>query len=354
MDKKIIFSLIFLITLTFFVNGILASNIISGTYSVGSYSLGLSSSSSLAFNAIYNASAGFSPTTTNFAKGIAGGVIFTPTSPAASVVVSNLPLPQGNTAPQTSQQYLWALVLNPQITSVLNFSNPVFGFNSSLSLNEMDITTNTAQNANLVITQFYNEPAGISYVHGQVYQYVKIELNTPLNSGNANLIFKINKTWISQNNIDPNNITICKLDNLTNNSWRNLQTIYYGSDNNFDYYQANVSSFSYFAIFGNVLASAPIQQPATTSNSIQPQKSTSPSKNQNLIWLFILLAFIIITIICTIISKKRKIRRIINGEIDKDKSAIRKLKRIRNRDERGIRNFFSSLKRKERKLFKKF
>ncbi len=325
MDKKIIFFLISFIILTFFISEISASNIVSGTYSVGSYSLGLSSSSSKAFNAIYNASPGFSPITTNFASGIAGGIIFA-TPATTSVVVSNLPLPQGNIASQTSQQYLWALTLNPGSTSILNFSNPNFGFNSSISLSEMDINVNTAQSTNLLITQFYNPPSEILPMSGQIYQYLEIEFSNPLNSGNVNLIFKVNKTWISQNNINSSNISICKLDNLTNNAWIILNTTYQGADGNFDYYQANINSFSYFAI-GNIINTSIISQTPLIQNNNTQISTYSASKNQNLVWLFILIAFILAIVICLIISKKRKIKRIINGKRYQKKSRIKKLKR---------------------------
>lgn len=266
--------------------------------------------------------------------------------------MSNIPVITGS-IPAESQQYGWTLALSPQITSVLNFSNPNFGFNSSLSLSEMDISVNQAENTNLIVNQFYIAPAGIPKISWQIYQYIQLNFSQPL-TGNANLIFKINKSWILQNNLNFNNITVYKLDNSTNNQWVALSTAYDTQDANFYYYITNVNSFSYFAI--GEQANNSIQQPTLTSNTQNQGYSIIVNNNWTLIGIIVIFVIltIIITVICLIIKKKRKIKRIINGEIDQEKRFIRRLKRKKNLDEKKIRNFFLFLKRRERKIFRKF
>lgn len=188
--------------------------------------------------------------------------------------------------PATSQQYSWSLTLNPQSASVLNFDKP------SLSLSEMDISVNQAQNENIIVTQYDGIPPGIHSVNSQIYQYLSINFNPPLISGSANLIFKVNKSWVSNNNLNFDNITVYKLDNLTNNQWIVLPTTYKGSDNNSYYYQTTVNSFSYFAIGG-----VSVTQQTNLGNS---PNSVPPSYT----WIWITTAVIIILIVGILIIRK--------------------------------------------------
>jgi PGF-pre-PGF domain-containing protein len=210
--------------------------------------------------------------------------------------------PSPSSSPAISTQSNWQVTLTPGSVSVLNFSNPILGFSSSLSLSEMDINVNQTENTNVFVTQYYNTPTGIPTENsGQVYQYLQISLSNSTNVQQANLIFKVNKSWISSNNLNQNNISIYKLDNSTNNQWMILPTTYNGADANFYYYQTSVNSFSYFAII--VLP----QQAANSGNTIPngtQQQSPVTTQKENLELVLILI--LVVILIAIFIGKRRK------------------------------------------------
>ncbi len=95
-----------------------------------------------------------------------------------------------------------------------------------------------------------------------VYQYMQLHTNRPpANITNATIRFKVPKDWVDANHIDPNSIALYR---LVGSIWTKLPTHLLADDASYYYYEAITPGFSYFAIAGPVLASAPPETCLTT------------------------------------------------------------------------------------------
>jgi PGF-pre-PGF domain-containing protein len=84
---------------------------------------------------------------------------------------------------------------------------------------------------------------------GGVYKYFNVwvgdkwgGLSTSISNGSIG--FRIEKSWIYNNSVNDSLITL----QLYNKSWETLNTTKVGEDNNYSYFTATVSSYSFFAI----------------------------------------------------------------------------------------------------------
>jgi PGF-pre-PGF domain-containing protein len=106
---------------------------------------------------------------------------------------------------------------------------------------------NPANNVKLTITKLDAKPAAIVHeVIGKVYKYIEIK---PQNIEDANIKaasikFKVAKSWLTDNNLDPDTVTL----NRYTTKWDALPTtkVDEGADN--IYYNATTPGFSVFAI----------------------------------------------------------------------------------------------------------
>ena len=74
---------------------------------------------------------------------------------------------------------------------------------------------------------------------------------TGKNVENVTIRFKVSKSWMEQNNIDPNSIVLERY----HNEWIKLTTRMVGSDDKFYYYEATTPGFSYFIVGGTTKSS---------------------------------------------------------------------------------------------------
>ena len=129
MDKKCIFILVILTTLSFFIRGVSASGWGSSNFSVGA-SLSQGNLAGNFSNANY-----FAYLIGYLSANITGNTSQTTTTTSSSTNSSSSSLGPNAlgpaSTPATFQQYVWSLTLTPQAISVLNFSSPSFGANSS-------------------------------------------------------------------------------------------------------------------------------------------------------------------------------------------------------------------------------
>lgn len=85
---------------------------------------------------------------------------------------------------------------------------------------------------------------------GEVYNYLNIWTGNngtaiPENIENAVICFRVSKTWIDENEIDANSIT---LDSYDNGKWEPLSTKKVREDEGYIYLEAETTGFSHFAI----------------------------------------------------------------------------------------------------------
>jgi len=85
--------------------------------------------------------------------------------------------------------------------------------------------------------------------------YLKITTNISSEKiANAKIRFKVEKTWVNVNNIDPSKVFLYK---LVNGNWIQLPTQKITEDNNNIYYESTLNSFSIFVIAGEIKAGFP-------------------------------------------------------------------------------------------------
>lgn len=81
---------------------------------------------------------------------------------------------------------------------------------------------------------------------------------------NATMDFKVNQTWIKENNIDPDSIILYKY-NEKDKKWIEIPVTFVGKNDQYVYYTANVPGYSSFVITGKAaniqLASEPVNEP---------------------------------------------------------------------------------------------
>jgi len=87
---------------------------------------------------------------------------------------------------------------------------------------------------------------------GEIYGYLNIwagndGVATPENLENAVIGFKVDKTWVTENDIDANSIT---LDYYNGEKWESLPATKVGEDEGYLYLEAKTEGFSHFAIIG--------------------------------------------------------------------------------------------------------
>lgn len=84
---------------------------------------------------------------------------------------------------------------------------------------------------------------------GRIYQYIDIFVGNkgaglPSSLKNGLIGFKVEKSWIKDNNVNETLVTL----NWFNNSWMSLPTEKIGEDNNYVYFESTTPGFSFFAI----------------------------------------------------------------------------------------------------------
>ena len=174
---------------------------------------------------------------------------------STSTIISVLQRPpesQSNVATEESSQ---ATVLSGVLTS-FDFSNdntPVLGISFSTGQNLGD-TLATVDLLNGQSSLTTGSPSG------SVYQYLDIWIDNSTSTAsedfsNATIAFKVNKTWVQNNNINTSSIVLHR---YNNGVWTALPTTFTSQDAKYLYFSASTPGFSPFAITGNSIPITPI------------------------------------------------------------------------------------------------
>jgi PGF-pre-PGF domain-containing protein len=134
-----------------------------------------------------------------------------------------------------------------------NLNNPILSINIVGNVNAGEIGTAVEVLRNT--SSLVKSPAP-----GNVYKNVNLWVGTsgfasPKNIKEAEIIFKIENSWISSNNIRSSSIKMVRWDG---SKWDQLETSEITKDSNFSYFNAKTNAFSSFAItqLGNAVSSA--------------------------------------------------------------------------------------------------
>lgn len=122
---------------------------------------------------------------------------------------------------------------------------------ADLKVDEVTIEVNGTASGAVTIKES-SLPAGaniaISTDAGAVYKYLDITTTVPKDKiESVKIKFKVEKSWLTSNNIDPSTIS---LQRYVNNQWTKLPTTKLSEDDTYIYYEAESPGLSIFSIIG--------------------------------------------------------------------------------------------------------
>lgn len=136
----------------------------------------------------------------------------------------------------------------------------VKNFEFEVGIKEIKIEVNNeVQNVKVTVIKYSGRPAEVSVSKsGKVYQYLEIGVeNLGVNLDKAIVTIRVEKSWISDNGVGMDNVVISKFDE-DSSVWNELSTTPSGEDNTYYFYDAEVDSFSFFAISAKAVAEEPV------------------------------------------------------------------------------------------------
>jgi len=203
------------------------------------------------------------------------------------------------------------------------------GEKTSVAFTGIDITkitinaNNTISNAGIAIQQI-EKPANTADVSGMAYYYFNITTTnlTATDIATATIEFKVNKSWINENDLDETTITLNRYSNITGN-WCVLPTTKIEEDNTSLYFESETHGFSFFAVSGEKRAvtmatteaqtaeatAIPVPLPKVTPVSSTPTPVPPSTHIHGLPWFLILIVIAVIVIggiIIVVVLKRKK------------------------------------------------
>ncbi len=175
-------------------------------------------------------------------------------------------------------------------------------FDKDIGIKEIKIEVNKeAQNVKITVTKYDGKPAEVSVEKtGKVYNYLKINTeNLEENLSKATLKLQVNKSWVSNNSLEKENIVLFKFDNISL-EWNELPTTYSEEDDNYYYYETELTSFSYFAIGEKV---------QVASGEGEEEETITETLTKNYSWVWIIIVVVILTAIFFLFKKIKKKRK---------------------------------------------
>ena len=200
----------------------------------------------------------------------------------------------GTPTTTTAVEKKFSLNILPSQEAVLS------NFQDAMGVKEIKIRVNeVANNVKITVKKFDTQPSEISVPKtGQVHKYIQIiteNLGTKFEG--ATLEFKVQKNWLSDNSIDKANVALFRFDESAG-KWNELLAEYKEQDATYYYYEAQVTSFSYFAIAEKSVVLPGEPEPGEETPSV-----TFVKKN----WVWIIVGIVVlIGIISGLLAKKLK------------------------------------------------
>jgi len=204
------------------------------------------------------------------------------TTPTTSTSDSGSALSEPETLVEESRSYS---EITPESGAIIT------NLEEDIGIKEIRIeVTSTASNVKVEIKKHSGKPITIlTEAPGIIYKYLEITTtNLEDKLDKAVITIQVRKSWVSDNSIEKNQVTLFKF-NENSNSWNGLAATYTNENEEFYFYETKLDSFSFFAISGKALVE---RDPITTS-----KKTVS-------VW--IILGIIALAIVAWILLKKKK------------------------------------------------
>ena len=167
-------------------------------------------------------------------------------------------------------------------------------FEENMGIKEIKISvTEDASNVKVIVKKFNTQPPEITVSKtGEVHKYIQIETtNLASKLEKAIITIEVQKNWLSDKGVDKANVGLFKLDESLG-EWNEISLVYKSEDDTYYYYDAEVTSFSYFAIAGKFTSTPGGEEPGA----------------KNLTWLWITLGAVVVALIIggILLTKKKK------------------------------------------------
>jgi PGF-pre-PGF domain-containing protein len=121
--------------------------------------------------------------------------------------------------------------------------------NITFAINEMNIQVNEeTNNVELTIIRYGAKPLNVTKpTNSKIYQYLEINSKNLNSLENITINFRADKDWASLNEIEKENVALFHF-NEDASKWEEVPTVYSSENENYYYYNATISSLSYFYI----------------------------------------------------------------------------------------------------------
>jgi len=205
----------------------------------------------------------------------------------------------------------------PPVIEGANIPNISAGGTGQASFTNLPITDisieskNNVTNVRITITKTDAQPGTVAIgAPGQVYAYLSIDKTNITDSDitAVKIKFKVEKSWIANNNIDVSQIALYR---YVNGEWTKLPTVKLSEDSTYIYFESTSPGLSVFAITGQQLATTTTQPPGPgqTTTTIQPTtttKPTAPIEPTTLATVLVIAAVVIIVIAVALVRRSAK------------------------------------------------
>ena len=199
------------------------------------------------------------------------------------------------------------------VTKIENGTSATFNITKSdtLKVESIDVQVNNTVNNVGVTVKESSLPAGanvaISSDQGAIYKYLEI---TKTNVQDADISkvkikFKVEKSWMTANNIDPATIS---LQRLVGSTWTKLPTTLVSQDSTYYYFEAESPGLSVFAIIGQkiIVSTTTIAPTATTTASITTTAIPPVTPKLPFVYILLMLMIILVVVVGLIFFRKGK------------------------------------------------
>ena len=205
--------------------------------------------------------------------------------------------------PPKRKSHIWSKI-TPGVAAIMHVDDPDIG------LKQIKISVkNPANSVEITVTKLEGKPASVTHnFTGKVYKYIEIEATNleDTNVEETKIQFPVNKSWISENGIDPSTIAL----NRYKNEWKKLPTQKISEDSDYIYYEAKTPGFSIFVITGEkagvttTTTTPATTAPTTTIATTIPTTIPAAPKISKLAW--IVIGVIIICVVASLLWKNLK------------------------------------------------